>query len=90
MTVKLQELAIKANLGLLRYLQTVAIVKSEVIVAIYVLLFGYLIATITSLFTIATVCKYHNSPKLAFMPILASSCNLTVIREYCLMSVAIL
>ena len=33
MTVKLQELAIKANLGLLWYLQTVAIVKSEVMVA---------------------------------------------------------
>ena len=34
MTVKLQELAIKANLGLLWYLQTVAIVKSEVMVAV--------------------------------------------------------
>ena len=29
MTVKLQELAIKANLGLLWYLQTVAIVKAK-------------------------------------------------------------
>ena len=38
-------------------------------------------------FTITTVCKYHSNPKLAFI---ASSCNLTVIREYCLMSVAIL
>ena len=33
MTFKLQELAIKANFGLLWYLQTVAIVKSEVMVA---------------------------------------------------------
>ena len=31
MTVKLQELAIKANLELLWYLQTVAIVKSEAV-----------------------------------------------------------
>ena len=38
-------------------------------------------------FTIATVCKYHSNPKLAFI---ATSCNLTVIHEYCLMSVAIL
>ena len=34
-----------------------------------------------------TVCKYHSNPKLAFI---VSSCNLTVIREYCLMSVAFL
>ena len=38
-------------------------------------------------FTIATVCKYHSNPKLAFI---ASSCNLMVICEYCPMSVAIL